>query len=62
MSTNIQRVAEFFLKFLKVDKTIGLEIFDVLMDKLDSLDFYIANARAQGYDNGSNMWVKSKCP
>ncbi|KAL4150140.1 hypothetical protein QTP88_003974 [Uroleucon formosanum] len=48
-------IQEYFLDFITVDSTTGLNLSDVLMKQLKLYIINIENCRGQAYDNGSNM-------
>lgn len=48
-------IQEYFLDFVTVDSTTGLNLSDVLIAQLKSYKINIENCRGQAYDNGSNM-------
>lgn len=51
-------IQEYFLDFVTVDSTTGLNLSDVLIAQLKSYKINIENCRGQAYDNGSNMTGK----
>ncbi|KAL4082990.1 hypothetical protein QTP88_028320 [Uroleucon formosanum] len=48
-------IQEYFLDFIPVQSTTGLNLSNVLIDKLNEYGIGIMNCRGQAYDNGSNM-------
>lgn len=48
-------IKESFLGFVPIEKSSGLELTDVLLERLDTLGLSLQDMRGQGYDNGSNM-------
>uniref|UniRef100_A0A7N0TF72 DUF4371 domain-containing protein n=1 Tax=Kalanchoe fedtschenkoi TaxID=63787 RepID=A0A7N0TF72_KALFE len=55
LSSSSVVIEESFTGFINVNDTTGQGLFDVLLQKLKSLDLNVDNVRGQGYDNGSNM-------
>jgi len=48
-------IKDFFIDFTNIFTSTGLNISNVLLDKLKHYKIEIANCRGQGYDNGANM-------
>ncbi|XP_022177857.1 zinc finger MYM-type protein 1-like [Myzus persicae] len=54
-NTHSPEIQEYFLDFIPVQSTTGLNLSNVLIDKLNEYGIDIMNCRGQAYDNGSNM-------
>ncbi|RXN14541.1 zinc finger MYM-type 1-like protein [Labeo rohita] len=50
-------VKEYFLGYVEVFETTGLNLSNVILDKLQELQIPFENCRGQAYDNGANMKV-----
>lgn len=53
-------IQEYFLDFISVQSTTGLNLSNILIDKLNEYGIDIMNCRGQAYENGSNMVSKYK--
>lgn len=53
-------VKEYFLGYLVVEETTGLNLSNVILDKLEELQIPFENCRGQAYDNGANMKGKNQ--
>lgn len=54
-SEDIISIKEYFLTFINVHSTTGLNISNTLKNQLDEYGLKLSNCRGQSYDNGSNM-------
>ncbi|CAI6372666.1 unnamed protein product [Macrosiphum euphorbiae] len=48
-------IKEMFMEFINVESTTGLNLTNVLLEKLKNNNIDINNCRGQCYDNGANM-------
>ncbi|XP_025203847.1 zinc finger MYM-type protein 1-like [Melanaphis sacchari] len=48
-------IKEMFMGFININSTTGLQLTNVLLEKLKDNKIEINNCRGQGYDNGANM-------
>lgn len=53
-------VKEYFLGYLVVEETTGLNLSNVILDKLEELQILFENCRGQTYNNGANMKGKTQ--
>lgn len=53
-------IKEYFLGYMEVVETTGLNLSTVLLDKLKELSIPFDNCRGQAYDNGANMKGKKQ--
>ncbi|KAF0748928.1 zinc finger MYM-type protein 1-like [Aphis craccivora] len=53
--TDIISIKEYFLTFINVHSTTGLNLSNTLKNQLDEYGLKLSNCRGQSYDNGSNM-------
>lgn len=48
-------IQEYFLDFVNVNSTTGLNLSEILIEQLELYNINIGDCRGQAYDNGSNM-------
>lgn len=48
-------INEHFIDFIELHSTTGLNMTEVILQKLKEMDIPISDMRGQGYDNGANM-------
>lgn len=48
-------INEYFMDFINIQSTTGLNLSDILISKLKEYQIDLADCRGQGYDNGANM-------
>lgn len=53
-------IKEYFLGYIDVEKTTGLNLSNVVLEKLKELGIPFENCRGQAYDNGANMRGKKQ--
>ncbi|KAL6484523.1 hypothetical protein MHYP_G00065680 [Metynnis hypsauchen] len=53
-------IKEYFLGYIDVEQTTGLNLSNVVLDKLKELGIPFENCRGQAYDNGGNMKGKKQ--
>ncbi|KAL7861615.1 hypothetical protein SRHO_G00130560 [Serrasalmus rhombeus] len=53
-------IKEYFLGYIDVEQTTGLNLSSVVRDKLKELGIPFENCRGQAYDNGTNMTEKKQ--
>ena len=54
----IMKLYEHFTGFLKVEKSTGLSLINVLLERLKEFELDIMDCKSQGYESGANMTVK----
>lgn len=53
--SSCSEIKEYFMDFVNVSSTTGMDLSNILIDKLKEYGLNIHNIRGQAYDNGANM-------